>query len=268
MGQEPPRPLRGEVTGRHPHLLAAAALEGALMLVVAGCAPGGYYNTSQSALDSLLTTQGEMMKRVTALERKVDANREAQQATRANTDARLLEISQRLDVLGGQLEDSGVRFTALSQKVDTVKYKLTAADSARAASGYAARDTTGSVDPEAMYQAAYSDVAAGRYSLARESFQTYLKQFPDTEVADNAQYWIGECNYVTGDFAGAIAEFQKVVQNYPKGDKVPAALLKIGISYSRLKNTEEANKYYRTLIQKYPKSPEAAAAKERLPKKP
>ena len=255
------------MTGRAAHSFRAVALWAAAISMAAGCAPGGYYNTSQSALDSLLTSQAELMKRVGALERKVDATREAQQVTRANTDTRLLEISQRLDVLGGQLEESGARFTQLSQKVDTVKYKLSSADSARVAAGMAARDSAGTLDPEAMYQAAYSDVAAGRYSLARESFQTYLKHFPDTEVSDNAQYWIGECDYVTGDFAGAIAEFQKVIESYPKGDKVPAALLKIGISYARLKNTEEANKYYKMLVQKYPKSPEAAAAKERLGQK-
>ena len=101
-------------------------------------------------------------------------------------------------------------------------------------------------------------------NLAREAFQTYLRYFSDTEVADNAQYWIGECSYATGDFAGAIPEFQKVVQNYPKADKVPSALLKIGLSYSRLKNSAEATKYYRMLVQKYPKSSEAAAARERL----
>lgn len=255
------------MTGSRIHSLFLLAALAAVVSAAAGCAPGGYYNTSQGALDSLLTSQAEMMKRISALQKQVDANREAQNLTRANTDARLLEISQRLDVLGGQLEDSGVRVTQLSQKVDTVKYKLSAADSARAASGTAPRDSTASLDPEAMYQAAYSDIAAGRYSLAREAFQTYLKNFPDTEVADNAQYWIGECNYVTGDFAGAIAEFDKVVKNYPKGDKVPAALLKMGISYGRLKNADEANRYYKMLIQKYPKSPEAAAAKERLNQK-
>jgi tol-pal system protein YbgF len=256
------------VTGRlRTPALRAPAFWAVALVTAAGCAPGGYYNTSQSALDSLLTSQAEMMKRVSTLERKLDATREAQQVTRANTDSRLLEISQRLDVLGGQLEESGVRFTSLSQKLDTVKHKLSAADSARAAGRAAAADSAAALDPEAMYQAAYSDVAAGRYSLARESFQTYLKHFPDTEVSDNAQYWIGECNYVTGDFAGAIAEFQKVIEVYPKGDKVPAALLKLGISYARLRNTEEANKYYRTLVQKYPKTPEAAAAKERLGQK-
>ena len=103
-----------------------------------------------------------------------------------------------------------------------------------------------------------------RPDLARESFQTYLKQFPDTEVADNAQYWIGESYYATGDFTSAIAEFNKVIQGYPKGDKVPAAMLKIGLSHSRLKNPTEANKTYRALIQRYPKSPEAGAARERL----
>ena len=251
-------------------LAAGISLAGALLVgaFASGCAPGGYYNASQSSLDSLLTTQGEMMKRLTALERKVDATREGVQASRASNDTRLLEVSQRLDVLEGKLEESGIRFTQLAQKVDTVKRKLTSADSARAAAGFVVRDTTGSPDPEAMYQAAYSDVAAGRYNLARESFQTYLKHFPDSEVADNAQFWIGECAYSTGDFAGAIAEFEKVVQNYPKGDKVPASLYKIGLSYNRLKNAEQYQKYLRTLIQKYPKSPEAAAAKERLGVKP
>ena len=238
-----------------------AALCAAAAIAAAGCAPGGYYNTSQTALDSLLTSQAEMMRRVGALEKKVDATQSGLQTTRANNEAKLAEISQRLDVLGGQLEESGARVTRLAQGVDTVKHRLLSADSARAGERV---DTSGTPDPEAMYQAAYSDVAAGRYKLAREAFQTYLKYFSDTEVADNAQYWIGESYYATGDFAAAIPEFQKVVQNYPKADKVPSAMLKIGLSYSRLKNSAEANKYYRMLIQKYPKSSEAAAARERL----
>ena len=250
------------MTRKRPFLLAAAALWIAGALAAAGCAPGGYYNTSRTALDSLLTSQAEMMRRVAALERKVDATQVGLQATRANNDARMAEISQRLDVLGGQLEESGAKFTRLAQGVDTVKHRLMSADSERASRGGA--DTTATPDPEAMYQAAYSDVAAGRYDLGREAFRTYLKYFSDTEVADNAQYWIGDCYYVTGDFASAIPEFQKVVQNYPKADKVPASLLKIGLSYARLKNTAEANKYYRLLIQKYPRSPEASAARERL----
>jgi len=239
--------------------LALGAIACAGAVSAWGCAPGGYYHTSQSALDSLLTSQAELSRRITALEKKLDVTRETVQASRAEGDTRYRDLSQRLEVLDGKLEESGARVSLLSQRMETVKRRMNA-DS----TGRGVRDTTASLDPEAMYQAAYSDVAAGRYNLAKESFQTYLQHFPDSDVADNAQYWIGECDYGTGDFAGAITEFQKVIDNYPKGDKVPAAMFKIGISYSRLKNMNEANKYYRMVVQKYPKSPEAALAKERL----
>lgn len=243
----------------------AIVLAGALAAAIAtaGCAPRDYYANTSAQLDSLLTTQADMQKRIAALDRKVENTREGVQSSRAGTDTRLTEISQRIDMLQGKLEESGLRFTQLAQKVETVKQKISSGDSARAGY-YARRDSTGGVDPEAAYQAAYSDLASGRYDLARAAFTEYLKRFPDTEVSDNAQYWIGECAYATGDFAGAIEAFQTVAQKYPKGDKVPAALLKTGISYSRLKNTEEARKFYKLVMQKYPKSDEARLAKERL----
>jgi tol-pal system protein YbgF len=247
-------------TGR---TLLTLALGLALTLAGSSCAPGGYYNTSQSALDSLLTSQAALAKRIDNMEKKLDMTREGAAASRAATDTRLLEISQRLDVLDGKLDESGARVSLLSMKVDTVKQKINTSDSTRAGTATPAPKA----DPEAMYQAAYSDIAAGRYALARESFQTLLKTYPDTEVADNAQYWIGESYYGTGDFANAIVEFQKVLDNYPKGDKVPAAMFKMGLSQARLKQTAESQKTYRALIQKYPKSPEAALAKERLGQK-
>jgi tol-pal system protein YbgF len=245
-------------TGR---TLLTLALGLALTLAGSSCAPGGYYNTSQSALDSLLTSQAALAKRIDIMEKKLDLTREGAAASRAATDTRLLEISQRLDVLDGKLDESGARVSQLSMKVDTVKQKINTSDSTRAAT------PAKTADPETMYQAAYSDIAAGRYVLARQSFQTLLKTYPDTEVADNAQYWIGESYYGTGDFANAIVEFQKVLDNYPKGDKVPAAMFKMGLCQARLKQTAESQKTYRALIQKYPKSPEAALAKERLGQK-
>ena len=250
-------------------LLRRTVLTGALAaaLAAAGCAPRDYYANTQHELDSLLTVQGEVMRRLAALDRKIDTTRENVQTTRASSDTRLNEIAQRMEAMEGKMEASDQRFTTLSQKVDTVKEKLSAADSARIAQG-GVRDSTGGADPEAMYQAAYSDYLAGRYDLAKATFAEYLKRFPDTEVSDNAQYWIGECLYATGDFAGAIAEFEKVSQSYPKGDKVPAALLKTGIAYSRLKNQDEAKRYYKKVVQKFPRSDEARLARERLAQKP
>jgi len=250
--------------GLHVRIFAGAL---AAALAAAGCAPRNYYVTTQSQLDSLLVVQGDIVRRLNGLDRKIESTRQNVQTTRASSDSRLTEVVQRLEVLEGKLEASDVRFTQLSQKVDTVKHKLTSADSARFAAG-AAVDSTGGADPEAMYQAAYSDYLAGRFDLARAAFAEYLRRYPDTEVSDNAQYWIGECLYATGDFAGAIAEFERVSQKHPKGDKVPAALLKTGVAYSRLRNMDEAKRYYQKVIQRFPKTDEARLARERLAQKP
>jgi len=231
------------------------------IIAAAGCAPGGYYNTSQTALDSLLTTQAEMMRRVGALERKMDAAREGLQATRANSEAKMAEISQRLDVLGGQLEESGARVTRLAQGVDTVKHRLLSADSARAG---ARVDTSETPDPEAMYQAAYSDVAAGRYNLAREAFQTYLKYFSDTEVADNAQYWIGECYYSKGRYNEAVAAWEDLLRDYPASDKIPDARYKKAVTLERLGRRREALVEYRNVVERYPNSEAGRKAREKL----
>lgn len=257
---------RASIRTRAPRaLLVGLATAGvAAALAASGCAPGGYYNRSQGSLDSLVTSQADLIRRVDRIEKKLETTREGVAGSRASSDARLGDLSQRLGILEDKIEESSIRFTQLSMKVDNVKQRLSAADSARVAAGLAPRDTTGRLDPEAAYSAAYSDISAGRYDLARDAFREYLRHYPDTEVSDNAQYWIGECLYATGDFKGAIVEFQKVVDVYPKGDKVPAALFKTGVSQARLKQDEAAKKSFRQLIFKYPKSPEAAQAKERL----
>jgi tol-pal system protein YbgF len=220
----------------------------ALFLLVAalapGCAPSGYFRTTQDQLDSLLTTQADLVKRVDRLDKRLEEARMGVSASRATTESRLGQLSERLDVVVGKLEEAQTR-------------------SVRQAQG-GSRDTAVILDPEEAYQAAYSDYAAGRYKLATEAFREYLRHYPDTEVSDNAQYWVGESLYAQGDFPAAIIEYRAVVDNYPKGDKVPAALLKIGIANIRLGNNAEARKSLRQVVQRYPKSPEAALAKERM----
>jgi tol-pal system protein YbgF len=251
---------------RPPHRgrLARLILTLGVVSLAAGCAPSNYYRSTESQLDSLLTNQGELMKRVDRLDRKLDETRGGVSASRAGTEARLRELSERLDTVVSKMEEALVRVQAMGVKVDAVRLRSAREDSIRGSQGLSSRDPNAPIDPESAYNAAYADYSAGRYPLAREAFRTYLQHYPDTEVADNAQYWIGETLYATGDFAGAITEFKLVAERYPKGDKVPAALLKAGMASARLKNNDQAKTLYRQVIQKYPKSPEATLAKERL----
>ena len=242
-----------------PLLLAAAVAS-----LSAGCAPSGYYRSTDAQLDSLLTTQAALMRRIERLDKKLDETRGGVSAQRATTESTLRQLSERLDTVVSKLEDAQARMDQMGVKFDNVRERMTRQDSIRAAAGVSVRDTSGVPDPETAYQAAYADYAAGRYPLARDAFREYLRHYANTEVSDNAQYYIGETLYATGDFAGAIPEFKAVAERYPKGDKVPAALYKAGMASARLKNNEEAKKLYRQVMQKYPKSPEATLAKERL----
>jgi len=239
----------------------AALLGAALAMAAAGCAPSGYYRSTSSSLDSLLTLQAQQQRRIAALEREIASTREQVQASRASSDTRLSELTGRMDMLQGQLERSGAQFKDLSLKVENVKSRIPTADAAR---NGGAPDSTGGMDPEEAWKAASSDYANGRYALAKQAYTSYVRRFPDTVVSDDAQFRIGECAFLTGDFAGAIEAYKVVVERYPDGDKVAGALYKTGVAYARLSNMEEARKYYRSVITRFPKSSEAAAAREAM----
>jgi len=118
--------------------------------------------------------------------------------------------------------------------------------------------------PRALYEAAYQDLAQGKHDLARLGFNEVLSRYPTSTLADNAQYWIGEAYYDQKDYERALEEFAKVEQNYPSGDKVPAALLKLGMTQQELGRTKSARKTFEGLIERFPSSEEAGLARSRL----
>ncbi len=115
-----------------------------------------------------------------------------------------------------------------------------------------------------IYDQAYLDLTRGNYALAILGFRDCLRRSPATELSDNAQYWIGESYYAQSDFEMANQEFMKLLAQYTKGDKAPAALLKIGYSYARLNDTTSSVRYLRQVIEQYPNSDEATLAKNKL----
>jgi len=117
---------------------------------------------------------------------------------------------------------------------------------------------------EELYNQAYLDFTRGEYDLAIQGFQSYLRKFSNTELSDNAQYWIGECYYSKGDYIRAIEEFKKVEANYPQGNKVPAAIYKIGLTNLKLGQKKEGESYLKRVIKFFPNSLEAERAKEKL----
>ncbi len=141
-----------------------------------------------------------------------------------------------------------------------------------------ARPSAGSASAEETYQAAYLDFSRGRYPLAINGFRDFLRRFPDSSLADSAQYGIGESYYSLASAATAegqsdkasraleqaVQEFRKVFTIYPRGAKVPTALYKEALALAELKQTALAQARLQYLLDHFPQSEEAPLAKERL----
>ncbi|HUO87246.1 MAG TPA: tol-pal system protein YbgF [Thermoanaerobaculia bacterium] len=126
--------------------------------------------------------------------------------------------------------------------------------------------TSSTIPPagQALYDRGYTLYHQGRYLDAEASFQRFLQAHGDSDLGDNAQYWIGESRYARGDHRGALAAFQETAARYPQGNKVPDALLKAGQSLEQLGDPEGARAAYRTVVERFAASAAAVAAEERL----
>jgi tol-pal system protein YbgF len=118
--------------------------------------------------------------------------------------------------------------------------------------------------PKEIYDMAYADYIRGNYSLAIDGFKIYRDQFPDSPLADNALYWIGECYFSQRRFEEAIEQFNLLLFDYPRGDKIPAAYLKKGLCFLELGQKEEALSVFKLLITKYPNEEETRLAQQKI----
>jgi len=116
----------------------------------------------------------------------------------------------------------------------------------------------------ALYRTGKQAFDNNNYETAREKFGDFLKKYPKSANADNAQFWIGETYYREKWYEKAILEYQKVIDDYPKGNKVQASLLKQGLSFLNLGEKTNSRLILKELVSKYPKSSEAAVARRKL----
>ncbi|NOX77188.1 MAG: tol-pal system protein YbgF [Gammaproteobacteria bacterium] len=123
------------------------------------------------------------------------------------------------------------------------------------------------IDPQqerAAYERAFNLLKEGRYDLAVAAFNAFVATYPKGRYADNAQYWLGEANYVQRNFKIALAEFKKVVKNFPTSPKRADALLKLGYTQQELGRYDQARVSMNTVLMSYPNTTAASLAQRRL----
>jgi tol-pal system protein YbgF len=192
-------------------------------------------------------------------------------AAETPTDARLEDLKQQLAQLEQQLETKDETIEKLREELQQREAQLaqlkmqTQAPSARGnAVGLGAAGAV-SGDYKARYQRALETYYARRYREAIQMFRALLDEDDRNPLADNAQYWIGECYYGLGNYTQAIAEFEKVFA-FPNSNKADDAQLKLGVTYLRLGNRARAREEFERLIANYPNSEYVSTARRYLSK--
>ena len=104
----------------------------------------------------------------------------------------------------------------------------------------------------------------GRYETASSEFRGFLEKYPQSSYAGNAQYWLGEANYVTRNYEQALKEFEGVTTRYPDSNKVPDSMLKLGYTYYELREFTRARDILTRLQKQFPQSSHSRLAGKRL----
>jgi len=134
----------------------------------------------------------------------------------------------------------------------------------RTSAGVGAVEGRSANGAEKSYERSLQAFRNGDLEEARKGFADFLERYPDSELAGNAQYWLGECYYGAKEYGQAIEAFDRVEHAYPNNPKVPAALLKKGFAYVALNDRGRASSVLKQVVEAYPQSPEAVKAKEKL----
>ncbi len=119
-------------------------------------------------------------------------------------------------------------------------------------------------DEKAAYDMAFQALKELRYADAAEEFQSFLDRYPNSEYADNAQYWLGESYYVTRNYDIALRAFQTLLDRYPDSPKGPDALLKVGYTHYELEQWDSARAALTQVQENYPDTTLSRLAENRL----
>jgi tol-pal system protein YbgF len=219
----------------------------------------------QAQLQQMLHGLAETLKTMTS---KIDEQTGATRKAFADQKLIVDNVAEGVRILREKSDDTNVRLSTMTQELESLR---TAVQSAPApATGVPPTGVTGdptdpnapppanvtpppsNVSPQKAYDAAFNDYTSGQYDLAIAGFEFYIKSFPTSPRADDAQLNIGNSYFAMGNFKEAVTALQKVINDYAQSDSVPQAYYKLGQSYEGLKQVELARRAYETLLKNYP----------------
>jgi tol-pal system protein YbgF len=210
--------------------------------------------TTQTMQDTFNKTMGELNTLIVQMSDNISAIRRAQQTVSTSSG----DVASQVSSMGERVTATNERMERLSEQFAQLKKLIEDIPKAPVLQGIQPGN------PEQLFAAAYADYSRGNDELALSEFRQYVETYPSSELADNAQYWIGEILYAQKKLPEASAAFEQVKLISPNGDKTPPALYKRGLILLEMQRKEEAVVQLLAVYTDYSKSKEGELAKSKL----
>jgi tol-pal system protein YbgF len=261
-----------------------------------------YLNDQIIALNKRVKTLEDTLD--TRLDRDLDTRLESMQSNQAGLSAEIGELQAEVQDLSGRVEDNEhvIKRTverdlteqdAMKEAIAGMSEQVAALESAvKQQQEYLGLEPTASLEKPgqerikvlppkpgeakvtakvepvsgevALYDKSLALFREDRFEDAMDGFSDFLKRYPDSDRADNAQFWIGECYMALKQYEKAILAYQEVIKKYPKGNKVPNALLRQAAAFEEIKDKTSSRLLLKKLIKNHPDSSEAEIARKKL----
>jgi tol-pal system protein YbgF len=210
---------------------------------------------------------------------KLDEQTDATVRAFANQELLVDNVAGGVRVVREKVDETNVRVSSLAQEVEALRLAIpprvpqvtrlavdpeTGLPTGSAPMPPAVAPVNPGVSPQRMYDTAWSDYTTGQWALAIQGFEAYISAFPRSELADEAQFYIGSTHYADGRFREAADAFEQVMMNYPDGDAVAEALYKRGLALDRLGEPELARQAFELVVRNHAEHNMANLAQQAL----
>jgi len=176
------------------------------------------------------------------------------------------QLSGQIQALNDTMDEVKVRLANVTKQLEDMQAAQQSVQASQA-STKAQQDAAASAPPpDLLYNNALRDFMGGKTDLATQEFSEYIKDYPNTDLAGNSYYYLGEIQFKQGNYQQAAQNYDLVLENFPSGNKAASAQLKKGFALLELGKQDDGVSELRHLIQRYPHSPEALQARDRLRK--
>jgi len=183
-----------------------------------------------------------------------------------DSGGKLDQLSGQIQALNDTMDEIKARLAAVTKQLQDMQSAQQSMAANQAANNAQQQAQASAPPPDVLYNNGLRDYNGGNTDLASQEFSDYIKFYPNTPLAANAYFYLGELQFKQGNYQQAVQSYDQVLQNFPSGNKAASAQLKKGFALIELGKQDDGVAELRHLLQRYPRSPEALQAKERLRK--